>query len=270
MGLIKKATDKPAAKGVAADGTVKGNIAAKMETDPGASAAQTETSTTTTTAASPAPAAAPAPSASTAVAAAPAAGAVTVGGGVKMMNVIADFKDKLPVSWNTLDRIQAINGMFVDKGRNNAPMGTVIQLQMLSWQDSYQISPGSDDEEAKELVRYSDDGITTTKGENIAEYISKLQGIGYSKAACDHRVLICGQLVGAEKDTPLEGELVQIDLSKTSKEEFDKYKVGTAFKIGKGMLTPEAALTMTMTAETANWKNRNWTIVKFSPTVLAA
>lgn len=262
MGLIKKTSDKAAVTAKnqpAADGTLKGN--AKFEDEPTTTTAAPKTEVQQETIQ---------PNASTAVAVKQQGAVAVQGGGIKMMNVIAEHKDKLTVNWNTLDRIQANNGNFLDVGNSKASMGAEIQVQLLSWQDSYQVSPGSDDEEAKQHVRYSDDGIVTTKGENIAEYLQKLHGVGYTKAACDHRVTIAGVLVGSEKDCRLEGELIQIDLSKTSREEYDKYKIGTAFKIGKEMLTADEALTMTMKAEVANWKGKSWTVVKFSPTKLQA
>jgi hypothetical protein len=274
MGLIKKNSDKkPPTVTPSADGTIKGSTTGAFEESPEASNTATAVGSdangggTGGAAASPAPAV----SASRAVAAAPAPGAVTIApSNLANMNVIKQYENQYRVDWNTVDRIQANNGQFLDKGDNNKPMGAEIQLRLMSWQASWQVSPGRDDEESKQFVRYSDDGLVTTKGEDINEYLHNLRTkLGLTNAKLDHRVRILGELVGAEKDSRLEGKLVQIDLSKTSKDEFDKYMLNTAFRIGKGLLAKEAAELMTMRAEPTSWKGKNWTIVKFEPTILA-
>ncbi len=250
-------------------------LTGKVEGDPSASqqAAAEAHEAAAAPAAAPAPAATPAPapaSTSTAVAAAPAAGAVVESSNVSMMNHIETFKNRYKVEWNTLIRLQANNGQFINKDAKNASLGDVIQMQLLSYQDSWQVSPGSDAAEAKELVRYSDDGETTTKGENIQEHIRKCHELGYTKAKLDFRVMLVGVLLATTKDGGKAiNELVQIDLSATSRSEFDRYRLGTAFKIGRGMLTKQAAEIMTMTAEIASGKDKTWTKVLFEPTILS-
>lgn len=251
MGLIKKTGETKNANTPPAGAELKGKA------KPNAAAAEQEPTTTD------------AASTSTAVAAATGT-ALAANGDLKMMDTLQKMENKYKVDWNTLDRIQANNGNFLDMGDKKKSMGSVIQLQLLSWQHSWQISPGSDTDEAKTMVRYSDDGITTTKGENIEEYLNTIKANGYTGAKLDHRVTLAGMLVGTEKGSRLEGELVQIDLSKTSKQEFDKYMLGTSFKIGQGLLNAAAATLTTMTAEPVSYKGKDWTIVKFAPTLLEA
>lgn len=270
MALIKKNSDKPAVTMPPAGSTLTGNAKAAAEADP------TETNTA---AAEAAQAEAKAAQAEPAVAATATASASTgtslvqksvsdlvAATSVAMMDVISECKDKYRVDYDTLDRVQANNGNFLDIGKAKQSIGDTMQMQLMSWQDTWQLSPGSDDKEALEYVRYSDDGVTTTKGENVQEFLNKVRTI-YPKASFTHRCTLVGVLVGSSKDSRLQGELIQIDLAQTSKKEFDKYKIGTAFKIGKGLLSAEAALTMTMTAEVTSAKDKSWTLVKFAPTL---
>jgi hypothetical protein len=266
MGLINKKADNKSNVQAPADGApLKGG--AKFEADPGEGAAgkpaaEAEVKPQVQTAAE-------TPAASTGTAVAERASGAIAPTSLKMVDFVMACKDRYKVDWNTLDRVQANNGSFLDLGDNKKTMGDTIQLRLLSWQDSYQISPGSDAEEAKQYVRYSHDGVTTTQGENIAEYVQRLKANGYPAAKCDHRVVICGELVGSSKDSRLVGSLVQLDLSATSKQEFDKYQINTAFKLGRGLVTQDAVELMTMKAEVASGKNnRSWTIVKFEPTIL--
>lgn len=273
MALIKKTSDKSTTPNPPAGSTLSGKSAAaapetkaattaKFEEEPSGDTAVVEETTTATATAAPA-------STSTAVAAPRANTEVVAAPTLKMMDVIGSVKEQYKVDWNTLDRVQANNGAFLDLGKAKASMGDTIQMRLLSWQDTWQVSPGSDDKEAAEHVRYSDDGKVTKQGEDVEAYLDELRKI-YPKAKCDHRCTLVGVLEGSAKDSRLVGELFQIDLSQTSRQEFDKYKISTAYKIGKGLLTADAALLLTMQAEVASAKGRDWTLVKFSPTVLEA
>lgn len=270
MPLIKKTgttASAEAAKSAKPGDTVKGAGSAKFEEAGGG--AEQSADTAETAAPAPAPAApAAAPSASTAVAPVDK-NALTAGMfNLADMNVIATLKDRLKLEWNTLDRIQATNGAFVDKGKADTSMGDEIQLRLLTWQDVWQVSPGSDDKEAKDHVRYCDNPNTLPDGTPVVEYLTRLrEEFKYTKASCDHRVVLGGVLEAVSKDSRLLGELVQIDLPKTSKAEFDKYQAGTAYKVGKGLLKPYQAQVMSMTAEPVSANGRNWTIVRFAPTM---
>lgn len=278
MALIKKTgntASAEAAKAAKPGDTVKGAGSAKFEeagggteqtgeTDEGASAAAPAAAAPAAAAAAAAPAA---PAASTAVTAVDK-NALTAGMfNLADMNVIATLKDRLRLEWNTLDRIQATNGVFMDKGKDLS-LGDEVQLRLLTWQDVWQISPGSDDKEAKDHVRYCDNPNTLPDGTPVVDYLTRLrEEFRYTKASCDHRVVLGGVLEAVSKDSRLLGELVQIDLPKTSKAEFDKYQAGTAYKVGKGLLKPHQAQVMTMTAEPVSANGRNWTIVRFTPTM---
>lgn len=262
MALIKKTTDKTAVNTPAKGATLTGKAGtaaatAKMEQEPQGDTAVIEE-----------PATPAATSTSTAVAAA-APRAVAVAPALTMMDVIGSLKNAFTVDWDTMDRVQANNGNFLDKGKNNAALGDTIQMHLMSWQDTWQVTPGEDGEEALAHVRYSDDGKTTKQGEDIAEYLDKLRQI-YPKAKCDHRCTLVGVLQGSAKDSRLEGEIFQIDLSQTSRKEFDKYRLSTAYKIGKNILSPDAAVLLTMIAEVMTVKSVSWTLVRFSPTLLEA
>lgn len=269
MGLIKKTADRAATPIPEKGSTLSGKAAeGKFEKEPETVDNTVVEERQPAAAASPTASAAPSPAASEnrAVAAAPARSVATQRS-LELMDVVRNCKNAYTVDWDTLDRVQANTGKFLDLGKSKLSMGEVIQLQLLSWQDNWQISPGVKGDEAAEHVRYSNDGITTTKGEDCAEYLQKLRTI-YKDAKMTQRVVLVGVLEGSEKDSRLEGQMIQLDLSNSSKKEFDKYQLNTAFKVGKGLLTADQALLVTMRAVTASANGNDWTKVEFEPTLL--
>jgi hypothetical protein len=243
--------------------------------DANAAAAAAPTATAPAPAAAPAQAAAPAaaPADSTAVAtASPTAGAVSTRVAVKPRNAIEEgFKNKMVLEWNTLHRIQANQGNFLDKEASGQSFGSVIVAQLMSYQPSWQISPGTDDAADAELVRYSDDGITTNKGEDCKEYLAALIESNRDKAKMSARY----QMALVIEETPMDptgamvNKIVQIDLSATSKNAFDQFMLENGYKESRGMITKEVAesgrLKMTAKVKNNTVKGRtlSWTVVQF-------
>ena len=257
---------------------------------PRKAAAEASTATTTTTTASPAPAPAstpaPAPAASPAAApaetatpasttttvavAAPAAGALSVVMGRPVDVFEQQFKNRLQVDWNTLLRLQANNGNFLNMEKNKLAMGDMLVMQLLSYQDSYQISPGTDDAAGKDVVRYSNDGITTTKGENCLQYIEEAKAAGWTETKMTQRVTLVGVIESLPADrsgegAKLVGEMFQIDLSATSRQMFDRFRIKTALLVGRGQLDPNSPNLprLKCTASVKSQADRSWTLVEF-------
>ena len=156
----------------AANATPKTTV---VEADPSNEQEQGSTETATEVEESAAaPAAAPSvhtASKTTAVATRPTGSLAPMGLG-RQVSPLEPMKNALgTLEWNALLRIQATNGNFVNQDDSNRPIGPEMEIQLLSYQDNWLISPGGqkDAPGSKEVVRYSDDGKFTTKGEDCEE-----------------------------------------------------------------------------------------------------
>lgn len=214
----------------------------------------------------PGPAAAPAEAAAPAAAPAPAPAAVAVRpmGAVvvasRPQDVVAQtFKDAMRVDWNTLNRIQATNGNIVDVEDSKRVIGPEVVMELMSYQDNFQYSPGTDDPDDAQYVRYSDDGITFSTGEDVKEYMAAMEVAGYDKGKLGPRVVLAGNLVGGAHD----GKLVQINLSPTSKARFDRFKFQVSIDVSKGKRQPDEARTMRLKCVLVSKGQNTWTEVAF-------
>jgi hypothetical protein len=185
-----------------------------------------------------------------------------------MVNPLEPLKDAFHVEWDTLRSLKLTNGNMVDQQTGKA-LGDEFGLELLSYQDQYVISPGVDGEAGKELVRYSDDGVTTSKGDDCAEYLDNLKKSGYPLAKSEKRLVICGSLFslpekGAKACPDLKDCLVQISLPKTSKATFDRYMMDQAFKIAKGFIEPTGAERIKINCEPVSKGDKDWTLANFS------
>jgi len=198
---------------------------------------------------------------------APAAG-TQVAKPTSMVNPLAPLKDAFFCEYDTLRSLKITNGNIVDN-QTNKPLGDTLGLELLSYQDQYVISPGVDGEEGKEFVRYSHDGITTSKGEDCKEYLAELQGGAYPKASMTKRTVIAGSAFdigekGRKTLPELQDSLVQISLAPTTKASFDRYMMDQAFKIGKGLLQADGAVRVKIECAAASKGGKDWTIGNFS------
>lgn len=201
---------------------------------------------------------APAPT-TTAVAPAPTTAVAKVAG--RPVDVIANtFKNVLRVDWNTLRRLQANNGNFLDLEDGKKALGTEMTIELLSYQDNWQISPGTDDPNDVQYVRYSDDGITTNQGENVAEYVDAMKKAGYSDCKLGARCTLAFIVHGGT----LDGIMCQMDLAPTSKTQFDRHRMQVALDHGNNRRDEVDARFMKVKAKpTTGAGNRTWTLATF-------
>lgn len=211
-----------------------------------------------------APAATPAPAPAQTTAVAPVRSTAVAMAGRPVDVIAEDFKNKLPLEWNTLHRLQANNGNFLDLENQKKPLGDEITLNLMTYQDNWQISPGTDDANDTQYVRYSDDGITTKQGENCQEYLQAMKEAGYVEAKMTQRVTLAGEIVRCAKVPDMEGKLVQIDLSTTSKNMFNRHQFQVSLDVARNKVDREATGLLKMTATVASGKGRSWTQVAFS------
>lgn len=192
-----------------------------------------------------------------------AAGAVVVPGQYGNPRVLDTLKDALRVDWNTLYRVKAGQGRFA--GEQGLNLGSWIEAELQSWQESWLITPGSDNDEAKEFARYSDDGKTIKgTGEDCQTYIARLVSMGYKDAALKKRCIVVMALLDCEKEVDLdEGKLFQIDMSTTSKDKFDQYRFQTVYDVSKGRHTADQSLLIRMDAIATTAGKKEWTVIHF-------
>lgn len=227
---------------------------------PAAAAENTAGPAAVAEAAAPAAAAAPAsePVAATTAVATPRNTAVAVAG--RPVDVIKqNFQDAFKVDWNTLNRIQATNGNFVDVEEGKRVIAPEIVLEVMSYQDNWQYSPGTDDDTDIQYVRYSDDGVTCTDGTNMNEHMEAMRVAGYTEGKLAQRVVIAGTIVGGTHD----GKLVQLNLAPTSKAMFDRFRMQVSIDIAKGKRAPEDVQTLKLRAVPESKGKNTWTKVVF-------
>lgn len=198
---------------------------------------------------------------------APAAG-TQVAKPTAMVNPLAPLKDAFFCEFDTLRSLKITNGNMVDN-QTNKPLGDTVGLELLSYQDQWVVSPGVDGDEGKEHVRYSHDGVTTSKGDDVKTYLAQLLASGYPKAAVSKRTVIAGSLFdigekGRKALPELQDSLVQISLAPTTKSSFDRYTMDQAFKIGKGLIAADGAVRVKIECVPASKGDKDWTIGNFS------
>lgn len=162
--------------------------------------------------------------------------------------VLTDLKDAVRVDWDTLERLVAGTGT-IDNGDGKS-VGTWIKLTLMSFQDTYEVVPGDQSDEAKKLVRYSEDGVHLREsGTTVAQYLDELREQGYDKAALKHKNILVGILDETEKDSDLVGEVIQISLSPQSRKTFERYRLTRTAKVNMGRATAEGSEAIKITAE---------------------
>lgn len=236
--------------------------AAAFETD-------TDAAPTATVAASPAPAAqadkltatAPATQASAAVAVVkPANTAVAI---AQHMEKLTAYRDALHVDYNTLDQIIATNGNFVDR-ESKKVLGDTVVFELLSYQDSYVVSP-EDDDAPNDVVRYSDDGVTCSDGTDVQEHLVWLKANGYPKARLKQRVVVVGGVESAAKSADFNDKLVQFDVAPSSRVQWQRYLANTAYLMKKGTLVAGDSQRIKVEAVLSNSSNNDtFTLMKFT------
>lgn len=187
-----------------------------------------------------------------------------------MVNPLEPLKNAFPVEFDTLRNLQINQGNVIDRETGKL-LGDTIGLELLSFQDQWVVGPGGDDksEEAKDLVRYSDDGITSTKGDDMQEHLERLRSLGYKDAKITERMVICGALIDigekGKKNVPdLQDSLVQINLPPTSKAAFKRYQMDQAFRIGKGLIEPDGAQIVKIECSIVTKGDLTWTVASFT------
>lgn len=184
-----------------------------------------------------------------------------VSAGMGQIDVLSDMKDALRVDYNTLAQITAQQGNMVEReGKVN--MGDTVVFDLLSFQDSYVVTPG-DDKAPVETLRFSEDGITCTDGTPCLEHLDFLKHNGYPMASLKKRTVVVGAIVSATKTDKFNGQLMQFDLSPQSRVQFERYRANAAYAVKLGRYTKEQICHIKANAELASKGTNSFTLLKF-------
>ena len=178
--------------------------------------------------------------------AAPRTSALATANSVVKMNVISALKDTFRVEFDSLPGIGASQGTFNLKA-DDTDIGAEISIQLLSYQESWTVGP-NDTKADVELVKYSDDGVTSRDGINLLAHVEDLKAQGYGKAKIAHRVILVGELLATAKDCDKVGELVMVDLPDSGRRAFNTYVLQASYAVAKGRKTTEEAAVLKLKA----------------------
>jgi hypothetical protein len=153
------------------------------------------------------------------------------------LHVMNSYKDAMKVEYNTLDQIIATNGNFMDR-ESNTVLGDTVVFTLLSFQDSYVVSP-NDDNAPDEVVRYSDDGIVCSDGTDVQAHLAFLKENGFPKASLKERAVVVAAVESAAKTDKFNGQLVQLDLSPSSRTMWKRYMANVAYGLSIGTVTAD-------------------------------
>jgi hypothetical protein len=168
-------------------------------------------------------------------------------GGKVAHNPLADLKDAfvkngVEIDYNTFPRLRVDSGHIATAEGKDA--GEHIEIQVMSYGPSWVIGSGTDDEESKKHVRFSNDGKTVKgagdddvwAGKSIDEYKEHLRELGYEKAALKEYTVVHGIALDAQEVSFAHlNEMVSLQLAPESKRKYDGYIMnrGIAARMGR-------------------------------------
>lgn len=172
------------------------------------------------------------------------------------------MKNAVTVEFNTFPQITTTNGNFVER-ETKTVLGDTLHFELLSFQDSFVVDPG-DDKAPKEMVRYSDDGVTCSDGTPVAEHLVFLKAGGYPNAGLKKRSVVVGEVISASKTKKYDNELVQFDLSPMSRVEWTRYLANSVNALRKNRKTEEQLKMIVATANLATKGDNTFTKASFA------
>lgn len=168
--------------------------------------------------------------------------AVTKGG------VLSALKDVFRVDYDSLPSLQVAQGSFAFKDDVKSDLGDSVQMQLSSYQEQWVVGP-NDKKAEMELVKYSDDGITSTDGTDMKQHLADLIDQGFKGAKMAHRVILVGELLSVSKgSSDRVGELVQLNLPDSGRRAFNSYAIQAAYAVSKGRKSAEEVAKLVLTA----------------------
>lgn len=247
----------------AAAETTVGVVEAEVAATPAATAAA---AAAIDTASDTAAAAIPAAASTTAIApVAPKALSTVVGKKfAPALSTYSNVFDPSSLAFNTFNRVTVDLGGFNDADKKE--LGNDIVLQLMSFNERYAITPGVQDDDATQHVRYSLDGKTIDgTGESVLDYLKVLREVeGYTNADVKKYLALYGFLV-KQDDTvidPADRQIVEIQVPPMSVAYFTRFQIETGVKISQGVL--QASDLIGIKVEKAQGKTTKYAAIKFS------
>lgn len=148
------------------------------------------------------------------------------------------------LDFNTFPRVTVgLDGFSDDTGRD---LGKTIKIEVMSYNARFVASPGTDDEAAKKLVRYSLDGKTIDSsgddnGMSVHEYIRELKEVhGMKDAALKEYQAIYGFLTYANDAdiAPEDFEIIALQVPPQSRALFTRHQMTHGIKVQRGTVQP--------------------------------
>lgn len=204
-------------------------------------------------------------STSTAVAAPAAEGKLAVQ--MKAVDPFSEMENAIHVDYNTLTRIMVTNGNVQNKDTKQL-MGPEATIELISIQKHWVMSPGgeSKDDESLEFLKFSDDGVTVRgTGQLLTEARDLAVAAGYKKARINERLILVGMMVDAGKlASTMNGEMVQMDLAPRSKDNFNRHRISTTFRIARKLQTAAGSEIVKIGCDVKSEGGNNWTDATFN------
>lgn len=180
------------------------------------------------------------------------AGAVAVT--KKLTGALSEYEnqfDSASIGFGTFPRVTVgLDGFSKDA---TTDLGKEIKIEVMSYNNRWVASPGTDDEEAKKHVRYSNDGKTIAStgddnGMDIMEYIQEMKTVhGLSDAGLKEYLAIYGFLTfanGAEIDEA-DREIIELQVPPQSKARFQRHQITEGVKIARNVSSATPFVTCT-------------------------
>lgn len=204
--------------------------------------------------------------------AAPAAASTSTAVAVKNNNAVAiaenlrkleAMKDALPVEYNTLAQMTAQQGNIMDR-ETKTVLGDTVVFEVLSYQDSFVVSP-EDEDAPDDVVRYSNDGVICSDGTDVQVHLTWLKENGYPKARLKQRVIVVGAVQSAAKTDAYNGTLVQFDVAPSSRVQWQRYLANAAYGLKIGKYTEDTVNKVKVETKLAQGGGNNtYTLMQFS------
>lgn len=180
----------------------------------------------------------------------------------KFEPALSHMKDVVFVDFDTFPRLKAGPGAILDS--EGKSLGRQIEMQVISWQDGWDLSPGEDTDEAKKAVAYSDDGVSV-KGTGMlcVDYMQELREKGFKNAKMTHKCTLVGILEAAEKNTSYLGKTIQVSLSDQARKTFDRYRMDATIQAQMGKRPNLDGVEMlSITAKLRKFGQKDWTLLE--------
>lgn len=140
------------------------------------------------------------------------------------------------VEFGMFDKITVSPAMFMLEDK---PIGGDIELELLSWNQRWVASPGSDSEMAKKAAKYSIDGVHLD-GEDtlLLDYVRQLRDVdGFPNAKVKEYLNVYGRLAFAEGKAipPEDRPVVELQCSPETRKKFNAFRITHGINIKLGL-----------------------------------